>query len=225
MKRERPFAVDDENALGRRRLTDDATSFVEEVETVEETHTVLVRLPCLDFFRDAHICEEATPLGTAAAADEGGERGGPQLSAGGLMFRKDTLETAHPIVVIRTQAYGEMEFEGSWSESHERSVFDAPSSNRVVVQLCERNEESTAKGNHSMINDMGGSVKGAVSEQRSAADTGALSTGVEVASLLKHPSVGITADEARGRQKARNASWGYDRIDVPCATLVLRRVK
>ncbi|RNE99805.1 hypothetical protein TraAM80_07997 [Trypanosoma rangeli] len=225
MKRERPFAVDDENPLGRQRLTDDATSFVEEVETVEETHTVLVRLPCLDFFRDAHICEEAAPHDTASAADEWDERGRPRLSAGGLMFRNNTLETAHPIVVIRTQAYGEMEFEGSWSESHEGNVFETPSSNRVVVQLCERNDESTTKGNYSMINDMGGGVKGVVSEQRSAADTGAPSTGVEVASLLKHPSVGITADEARGRQKARNASWCYDRIDVPCATLVLRRVK
>ncbi|RNF08269.1 uncharacterized protein Tco025E_07457 [Trypanosoma conorhini] len=223
MKRDRPFAADDEGPPRRRTRTDDDASLVEEIATVEETCTVLLRLPCLDFFRDAHICEEAAPHG--AAADEGDDRGWPRFFAGGLAFRSGTLETARPVVVLRTQAHGEIEFEGSWSESHESRLFEAPSSNRVVVQLCERGEDTTAKGDDGMAEEVGGHARGAVNDQRLAAAPGGPATGVGVASLLKHPSVGITADEARGWQKARNASWGYDRIDVPCATLVLRRVR
>ncbi|KAF8283737.1 hypothetical protein TcG_01707 [Trypanosoma cruzi] len=228
MKRERQFTVNDEDAQRRRAQTDsgdDETLLKEEILTVEETQTVLVRLPCLDFFRDAHICEEAAANGRAEATHEGDERHPSRFRADGLTFKSGTLETAHPVVVLRTKEYGEMEFEGSWVDSHEKSFFGAPSSNRVVVQLCERGDEQTEKRIHGSVHDASGSGSGAFNEPRSVSDKRGASTGVGVASLLKHPSVGITADEARGRKRARNESWGYGRIDVPCATLVLRRVK
>ncbi|KEG13479.1 hypothetical protein DQ04_00981090 [Trypanosoma grayi] len=224
MKRER--SVTDTDSTRQSRLRADELPLVEEIVTVEETQSVLIRLPCLDFFRDAHVCERAADTACGCEAPtEGGEEGVLQFAPDAFTVKSGTLETPHPVVVLHSQQYGEIVFEGSWCELNDRNVSAAPLSNHVVVQLCEKGDEQPAKGGASTNNNSSSSsISSHTNEPRISTDKKSTATGIEVASLLKHPSVGITADDARGLQKARNASWAYGRIDVPCATLVLRRV-
>lgn len=225
MKRGRSAEQDRGVTLTERAQSHDGASLVEEIVTVEETRSILVRFPCLDFFRDAHMCEVATPQsGDSTSSREGEGQTAAQFFPDALTFKPGTLETSRPVVLLRTAELGEVEFEGSWQDSAETTLFTAPLSNRVVVQLCEKGDDRAAKNHHHKSHHRGDGA-GTGSESRFGDDTTRTAPGVEVASLLKHPSVGITADEARRRQKAHSASWAYSRIDVPCATLVLRRVK
>ncbi|CBH17053.1 hypothetical protein, conserved [Trypanosoma brucei gambiense DAL972] len=203
---------------------DTEESFVEEILTVEEKRTILLRFPCLDFFRNAHICE--TLCNSAQDASKGGTSGmETKFAPEALRFDADTLETPHPIVRLRTREFGELVFEGTWCQVSEINGGRGSMSNRVVVHLCERSDEqSSGEVDKAVSGDNVGINRSNKSPLLSGSGSNSLS-GSGVASLLKHSSVGVTADDARGQRRAQNALWFYNRIDVPCGTLVLARVK
>ncbi|KAH9593050.1 hypothetical protein LSM04_006995 [Trypanosoma melophagium] len=226
--------VQDQRTKGEKGQT-----LIEEIATVEEKHSILVRFPCLDFFRDAHLCEVTVDSketeggngnndtnnknseGEENTNDNGNKKENETryFSPDAVTFKEGTLETDHPIVLVHTQHYGTMEFEGTWCDVHGPQVSPAPLSNRIVVHLCKKSSEQAVIARGSISGESNSN------ESHHTVDVNSVEAGVEVASLLKHPSVGVTADEARRWEVARNASWAYSRIDVPCATLVLRRVK
>ncbi|KAG8346044.1 hypothetical protein ERJ75_000194100 [Trypanosoma vivax] len=205
-------------------------ALVEEIVTVEETQTILVRFPFLDFFRNAHVCEMATDRGVSD--NGGGANTRTEFAPHSLVFKEGTLETSHPVVLLKTLEHGEMEFEGSWCDVHRPTAGVPPMSNRVIVHLSEKGSGlgGAAKGgNYHSQSTVGSNVaqdSGVSGKSQVSGEAGHdVASGAGVASLLKHSAVGVTADDARGRETARNASWTYDRIDVHCATLLLHRVK
>ncbi|ORC91686.1 uncharacterized protein TM35_000052820 [Trypanosoma theileri] len=252
MKRSRED-VPSRDAQDQQKTSEEGQKLIEEIVTVEETHSILVRFPCLDFFRDARLCEVTVGSKEAEGDNSNHDKNNENnknsegdentsvnnnnnninnnnrnngnetkyFSPDAVTFKDGTLETDHPIVLVHTQHYGIMEFEGTWCDVHVPQTSTTPLSNRVVVQLCEKSSEQALLDGIST----NGESQMKESQHGTVVDAKSVGAGVEVASLLKHPSVGVTADDARGLQAARNASWAYGRIDVPCATLVLHRVK
>lgn len=173
-------------------------TLVEEVEEVIEMETILLRFPCFDFFRNVHMCETT----------EGSARFAPEA----LAFVSHTLATSTPVVVLNGGSSNEMVFEGQWCDV----VGDGlATTNRAVVHLC---AEADAAPSSPMQETFAAAAPSSLPDSSSA-------TSPPVASLLPHATTGVTADEERRARTEQLKGWVYDRIDVPCAVLVMQRVR
>ncbi|CAG9576701.1 conserved hypothetical protein [Leishmania major strain Friedlin] len=132
-------------------------SVIEETCEVEETHAVLVRFPCFDFFRHVRVCERTRDLQPAtsddaakasaslasALSDTTFRSGAPPVTSThdtadvafapeAAVFIPGTLETDAPRLLLNGGTPHEMLFEGQWTEVTGEGV---SVTNRAVVHL------------------------------------------------------------------------------------------
>lgn len=132
-------------------------SVIEETCEVEETHTVLVRFPCFDFFRHVRVCERARDPQPAtsddaakasaslatALSDTAFRSGAPPVTSThdtaeaafapeAAVFIPGTLETDTPRLLLNGGTPHEMLFEGQWTEVAGEGV---SVTNRAVVHV------------------------------------------------------------------------------------------
>ncbi|KAK7198094.1 hypothetical protein NESM_000765600 [Novymonas esmeraldas] len=217
---------------------------VEEV-MVEELHTVLVRIPCFDFFRHVRLCERTgapQPVEVEEAVGgvspptlpgSGGQhsRAGSAFAPDAAVFERGTLETDTPRLVLNGGTPNEMHFEGRWCEVAGDGV---PIANRAILHLCLDTTVAPATSSEvrpSSATRLGGDALStqeppeANTTSTAAPPSSTTLSTPPIASLLTHTAVGVTADEERHRRAEQQKGWTYDRIDVPSAVLVMHRVR
>jgi hypothetical protein len=224
---------------------------VEEMEEVTEYQTILLRFPCFDFFRHVHLCE--TTIGEEEEVQGGGSspqlpHPSPELSEGGaaevqpgpkpsakvwsgprtghesrfapqaLQFVPNTLATDTPVAVLNGGTANEMIFEGQWCEV---AGDGTAVTNRAVLHLSPEKTTRPAQ----RMSEVPNTERPSPPSASFAASPVAPTTSIPVASLLPHAAVGVTADEERRARTEDLKGWVYDRVDVPTAVLVMRRVR
>lgn len=177
-----------------------AVKYTEEIVTVEEQSSILVRFPCFDFFRNVHICEGM------AADPPSPEAQGEDVQASSLVFRPEalvfvpgTIDTDRPLAVLNAGLSSEMHFAGHWEECTGRNGLPEYT-NRAIVHLHLADDKSRAEKDAAVI--------------------------APVPSIFASPETGLSADEQRAKKEQEaQQEWVYDSIDVPTAVLVMHLVK
>lgn len=182
---------------GREEEKDEYEEIYEDVEVVR---SVLIRFPCFDFFSHVGLCEEEQ-----RAAEGGDTASDPIFRPDAVIIDKQSLTTEHPVLVLNKGTEKEMRFRGYWSDVDTMQHV----TNRAV--LCMKKHEAQE----------GDTVDATKSGDTQSTPNSSISP-LTTASLFAHTEVGITSDDAR-LMRENKQSWYYDRIEVPCATLVMER--
>ncbi|GET89747.1 hypothetical protein, conserved [Leishmania tarentolae] len=175
------FSSATSTAHQRRRLVKGAdvglplhASVVEETCELEETHTVLVRMPCYDFFRHVRLCE--CPRDPKRAPSDDASKTSAILASAlphtvydsetppvastqdadsaafapaAAVFIHGTLETDAPRLVLNSGTPREMLFEGRWTEVAGEGV---SVTNRAVVHISAKAEGVAVSSTASPLN-------------------------------------------------------------------------
>lgn len=246
-------------ATKRRRLVSGAdvglpryATLVEEVDDVEEVHTVLVRFPCFDYFRNVHLCEGRSVAPPKAATAVVGRKSPTSAAAGrwdsvaGSSSGGTVLATSQPPKPAPESAFvpGAVSFVADTLETDTPVLLvnaGTPRKMRFTGQWCEVAGNGVAASNRAILHvapkpgtDAGGGTDSStgVDALRPATEDGGVGaspsqgsagTSQPIPSLFPHAVSGVTADEKRHQQAELRKGWVYDRIDVPSAVLVMHR--